>query len=94
LRSHATRIYAAGETMAEDGAGLIIARRQHLPAQFTGRDIQRKGWAGLGEHAAVGAAIDILVERHFCRQIPNEASPAGGRPSLTYLWNPHLNREG
>jgi hypothetical protein len=94
LRSHATRIYAAGETMAEDGAGLIIARRQHLPAQFTGRDIQRKGWAGLGEHAAVGAAIDILVERHFCRQIPNEPSPPGGRPSLTYLWNPHLNREG
>ena len=94
LRSHANRIYAAGETMAEDGAGLIIARRQHLPAQFTGRDIQRKGWAGLGDHAAVGAAIDILVERYFCRQVPGEPQLAGGRPSLTYLWNPHLNREG
>ena len=94
LRSHATRIYAAGETMAEEGAGLIVARRKQLPTQFTSRDIQRKGWAGLGEHAAVGAAIDILVERHFCRQVPSEPQLAGGRPSLTYLWNPHLDAEG
>jgi hypothetical protein len=90
LRSHASRIYAADETMAEEGARLILARRRQLPCPFTGRDIHRRGWAGLGEREAVAAAIDVLVERHCCRPAKIETGPAGGRPSLEYVWNPRL----
>jgi hypothetical protein len=90
LRSHANRIYAAGETMAEEGARLILARRSQLPSPFTGRDIYRKGWAGLGERESVAAAIDVLVERHCCRPAKIEAGPTGGRPSLEHVWNPRL----
>ncbi len=93
LRSHANRIYAAGETMAEEGARLIIARREQLPVQFTGRDVHRKGWAGLGDRDAVAAAIDILVERNWCRPAPTEVASAGGRPSQEYTWNPRLKEE-
>jgi hypothetical protein len=93
LRSHANRIYAAGETMAEEGARLILTRRQQLPSPFTGRDIQRKGWAGLGERDVVAATLDVLVEHHCCRPAKVETGPTGGRPSLEYLWNPRLASE-
>jgi hypothetical protein len=93
LRSHANRIYAAGETMAEEGARRILTRRYQLPSPFTGRDIQRKGWAGLGEREVVVAAIDILVEHQCCRAANVEAGPSGGRPPLKYLWNPRLASE-
>jgi hypothetical protein len=90
LRSHANRVYAAGETMAEEGARLVLARRHQLPSPFTGRDIQRKGWAGLAERDVVAAVIDVLVEHLCCRPAAVETGPAGGRPSLAYLWNPRL----
>ena len=34
LRSHAGRLYAAGETMAENGAKLIVERQQHPLAPY------------------------------------------------------------
>jgi hypothetical protein len=90
LRSHANRIYAAGETMAEEGARLILARRHQLPSPFTGRDIYRKRWAGLGERDVVAGAIEVLVDNHCCRPTRVDAGPSGGRPSLEYVWNPRL----
>jgi len=40
--------------MAAGWAGLIVERRQQqLPESFTRRDIQRKGWASLGDRDAV-----------------------------------------
>src|SRR3954447_6527967 len=41
LPNHATRLYSAGETMAETGARLILERRAQLPFPFTARDIRR-----------------------------------------------------
>jgi hypothetical protein len=89
LRSHATRLYAAGQTMAEEGARLVIERRDQLPEQFTPRDIQRKAWAGLSDRDAVASAVEMLVATHHCKEI---TTPAGGmgRPSLAYVWNPQL----
>jgi hypothetical protein len=90
LRSHANRVYAAGETMVEDGARTILARRHQLPSPFTARDVYRKHWAGLGEHETVTAAIHVLVERHYCRPTRVGTRPFGGRPSDEYIWNPCL----
>jgi Protein of unknown function (DUF3987) len=88
LRSHANRLYSAGETMAEDGARLIIYRRSQLPAQFTARAVHQKGWAGLGDRDTVTAAIEMLVSTHYCREVPFPVQQSGGRPSVSYIWNP------
>ena len=84
----------AGETIAEDGARLILARRRQLPEQFTPRDVQRKEWASLGDRNAVVSAIDILVSTNHCREIPPVVSERGDRPSLSYIWSPVLKAEG
>jgi hypothetical protein len=94
LRSHANRLYSAGETVAADGARLIVKRRHQLPQSFTLRDIQRKGWASLGDRDAVLSAIEMLVATHHCREVPPLAHQAGGRPSVSYVWNPNLKLEG
>ena len=93
LRSHANRLYAAGDTMVETGAKLIVERRHLLPTHFTARDIQRKAWAGLGDRDAVQAAIDMLVDSHHCRSTPTKIGPNGGRPSDIFQWNPMLKGE-
>lgn len=94
LRSHATRLYAAGQTMTEDGARLIVERRAQLPDPFTARDIQRRAWSGLGERDAVASALDVLVTTHHCREVPQPTGQAGGRPTTAYVWNPALAMEG
>jgi hypothetical protein len=94
LLSHANRLYSAGETMAADGARLIIQRRHQLPELFTPRDIRRKGWASLGDQDAVASAIDMLVATHHCREVPRIVHEFGGRPSISYVWNPGLKVEG
>ncbi|MGA8157967.1 MAG: DUF3987 domain-containing protein [Rhodoplanes sp.] len=93
LRSHANRLYAAGQTMTEEGARLIVERRGQLPDPFTIRDIQRKGWATLADHEAVLAAVDVLIATSHCREVRSTASPAGGRPSVRYVWNPTLRQK-
>lgn len=94
LRSHANRLYSAGETMAADGARLIVQRRHQLPESFTLRDIQRKGWTSLGDRDAVLSAIEMLLTTHHCRELPPVGHQAGGRPSVSYVWNPCLTLEG
>jgi hypothetical protein len=93
LRSHANRLFSAGETMAENGAKLIIERRNQLPEPFTPRDVQRKGWASLSDRDAAVSAIDMLVSTYHCREVPPAVHQAG-RPSVSYTWNPRLKVEG
>lgn len=94
LRSHATRIYSAGQTLVEDGARLILERRRQIPENFGARDVQRKQWTTLSERDAVGAALDMLVATGHCRELPAEPHLRGGRPTSVYVWNPALDREG
>jgi hypothetical protein len=93
LQSHASRLYSAGETMAEDGARLILERRAHLPEPFTARDVHRRKWAGLGERDAVGSALDVLEATHHCRAVVDAGGTHGGRPSAAYSWHPALQAE-
>jgi hypothetical protein len=94
LRSHAARLYSAGSVMVENGARLIIERRAQLPQSFTARDVQRRAWAGLTDRDTVAAAIELLVAAGTCREALSIPSPAGGRPSVGYIWNPRIAREG
>ncbi len=93
LQSHANCLYAAGSIAAEDGAKLVIERRHQLPNRFTSRDLQMKSWAGLSDKDAVAAALDLLVEHFYCREVAVPTSPAGGRPTSTCVWNPVLASE-
>lgn len=93
LRSHANRLYAAGETMAENGARLIVERRDQLPEAFTARHVHQKGWAGLADRDAVAAAIDVLLSTHHVRELPVGSGAGGGRPTTSYEWNPAIERE-
>jgi hypothetical protein len=94
LRSHANRLYSSGETMAEDGARLIVERRHQLPEQFIGRNVHQKGWAGLGDRDTVAASIEILIATNHCREVNGMAATAGGRPTSLYFWNPALQAGG
>jgi hypothetical protein len=65
---------------------------EHCPSRFV--EGQRKGWASLSDRDAVAAAIDILVSTHHCREVPHVFQETGGRPSVSYCWNPTLKVEG
>jgi Protein of unknown function (DUF3987) len=93
LLTHATRLYTSGSVLAENGARLILARRKHLPAPFTGRDVHRKAWAGIADRDAVAAAIETLCSAGYIREIASSPSESGGRPSVGYVWNPHIKDE-
>jgi len=94
LRSHANRLYSSGETMAEDGARLIIERRNQLSDSFTARDVHKKGWAGLSDRETVTASIEMLIATSHCREVQGKPVAAGGRPTITYCWNPALQAGG
>jgi hypothetical protein len=94
LKSHASRLYAGGAIMAENGARLISERRDQLPERFTARDVQRKAWAGLYDRDAVADALDLLVSANHVRSNAVASGEAGGRPSTVYEWNPKLGVEG
>jgi len=90
LRSHADRLYSNGSTMAEDGARLILERRDQLPNEFSVREVHQKSWAGLTQHDMVTAAIRALVAAHCCREVLKPTTGTGGRPTTIYEWNPAL----
>lgn len=93
LRTHAARLYAAGKTMAEEGAKLIFERRNKLPPQFTARDVHQKEWGGLTDPRVVAEALDVLVTTRHCRQIDKPQAAGGGRPTAVYEWHPSIELE-
>jgi hypothetical protein len=93
LRTHANRLYAAGRTMAEEGARLIVERRSQLPEAFSAREVHKKDWTGLTDREAVQSAIEVLQATYHCREVICR-QPGVGRPSVTYEWNPQIALEG
>lgn len=92
LRSHANRLYSSGSMVIEDRARLILERCNQLPEEFTARAVHQNNWAGLSDRDVVKAAIELLVSTNHCRSVEKPPTAAGGRPSVTYRWNPILRR--
>jgi hypothetical protein len=86
LEAHARRIYAPAADDGLAGAHLILKRRGDLPERFTAREVYRRGWAGLGDSEAAGAALDMLVEYGHLETIDVPVGESGGRPSVVYAW--------
>jgi hypothetical protein len=89
LEPHAVRVFAAATLAHNTGARLILRRieRGELPAEFTARQVQRRGWSGLTDKEAVAAALDVLVD---CNVLREAFSQTGGRPSTVFRVNPKV----
>ena len=87
--AHARRLYAYG--LGGSAASTLgeHLRAGHLPTPFIARDVQRKGWQGLGDLAAVRAALDELAEAGWLREAAAQPEADAGRPrALAYEPNP------
>jgi hypothetical protein len=94
LESHARRVYSAALT-PETLAALALAEkiqsgRAVLDGVLTVRDVYQKRWQGLDTPEAVKAAVDVLADHDWLRQIPGDGGAQGGRPSLRYEANPKV----
>lgn len=93
LRSHAERIYSIVTNGAVSAAKVILKLRNKLPPTFTSRDVYRKKWSELSNSDVVKEALECLVDYHHLIAIESPPSASGGRPKISYMWNPELKRE-
>lgn len=90
LSAHARRVYGSVTLAERTGARVIWKRLKSgaLTSPFAVRDIQQKGWTGLGDAEAVRAALEVLLNHNlvFSETIP--ASKTGGRPAERFAIHP------
>lgn len=89
LRYHAYRAYGRAKPPKEvQGAQVIacIIQEEGL-VLFKARDIQNRGRTGLAKTVEVKAALDVLVDADWVRQVREDN---GGRPAVSYAVNPRL----
>jgi hypothetical protein len=89
--AHARRLYAYG--LAGSAAETLSKRLRGkaLPNPFKVRDVQQKGWQGLGDRAAVQMAVDELSEAGWLRETaPQPAAETGRPPAIAYEVNPRV----
>jgi Protein of unknown function (DUF3987)/Bifunctional DNA primase/polymerase, N-terminal len=97
LEQHARRIYHSLTSVAETSAALIGAHltRGHLSSPFNVRDIQRKGWAGLGDKREITAGLEYLEDLGWLRseRVAAARRASGlysGRETTVWAINPAL----
>ncbi|CAK01436.1 YfjI family protein [Bartonella tribocorum] len=90
LFSHVKRLYAAADSLATEGAKLIVERCDHLPDVFTLRDIHQRSWTHLKDNQTVKQALELLCRSNHIRPIANENSSQSGRPTIRYEWHPFV----
>jgi hypothetical protein len=92
LKPHAYRTYATMSQPERAGARTILARirRGDLPRVFAVRDIQQKGWAGLGTAEITRSALEILAVHKVVRMEAVPHSRTGGRPAEKWTVNPRV----
>ncbi len=88
LLSHVKRLYAAANSLATEGAKLIVERCDCLPDVFTTRDIYKRNWKCFKDNEAVKQALELLCRCNYIREISGDKSSQGGRPTIRYEWNP------
>ncbi|MGY6278298.1 DUF3987 domain-containing protein [Methylomonas sp. MgM2] len=90
LESHARRIYAMAESPEQEAAVRLAGKIKagNLPNPFTTRDIDRKGWHGLGKGAPVKEALEILAYEGWIVEQPPEPQAVGRRPLPSFHINP------
>src|SRR5207249_11882837 len=74
LESHAARMYSCITTPEVRAARELAEKfkRGKLPVTFSLRDVYLKGWSGLGTPNEVRAALDILGDANWVREVNSE----------------------
>jgi hypothetical protein len=92
LESHARRVYSCVVNpqlrAARELADKIIRRKVGEERFFSCREVYLKGWSGLDTPEAVRAAVGLLQDAGWIRELVNESGPSGGRPANRYEVNP------
>lgn len=94
LEAHARRMYHAA-TLPELGAAQALLQRLargDLGAEFTARDVQRRGWSRLTDRAVLQSALELLTDHHYLTAHNIGPGESGGRPSIVYRVNPRAAR--
>lgn len=91
LESHARRVYSYASRPELEGAKSILAkiRAGKLKPPFRQRDIYINGWSGLSAPEEAGAAIRLLVDYGYLRELQQEPDK-NGRPSPRYEAHPSI----
>lgn len=87
LESHAWRAYASLSLDNAEAARAIWRKlvKGDLTAPFTAREIQRKGWSGLGDKDRVASGLAALIDADW---LAGSEIETGGRRSTQYVPNP------
>jgi putative DNA primase/helicase len=95
LESHAHRIYSCVTTpqmrAAQELAARIKSRKIGADVAFSVRDLYLKGWTSLDTPESARAAVQVLEDAGWVREVPSESSPLGGRPSARFNVNPKVH---
>ena len=91
LESHARRAYDSVTVDNAEAARAIWRRvkKGELPATFSAREIQRKGWTGLKDKNRVNTGLAALRDADW---LAASEVQTGGRPSTVYTVNPKALR--
>jgi hypothetical protein len=89
LRLHANRAYGFASVPPEVRGAKRIAEYilDTGASEISTREIQRKGWSGLGSAKEIAFAIAVLLDAGWVA-LKKQEGP--GRPSKNYAVNPHL----
>lgn len=89
LRPHAFRAYGAAKPPPEFEAAKVVAGiiQSEGLTLFKLRDIQNRGRRGLSKTPEVKAALAVLEDANWLRQVN---TGTGGRPSVFYVVNPRI----
>ncbi len=90
MLSHVKRLYAAADSLATEGAKLIVERCDCLPDVFTTRDIYKRDWKCFKDNEAVKQALELLCCCNYIREISGDKSSQGGHPTIRYEWHPFV----
>jgi hypothetical protein len=94
LESHAHRIYSCVTSpqmrAAQELAARIKSRKIGEDGVFSVRDLYLKGWTSLDTPELARAAVQVLEDAGWVREVPVESSPLGGRPSARYNVSPKV----
>jgi hypothetical protein len=69
-------------------------KAKKLPTPFTVRQVQRKGWEGLGDNAVIKEAMPILIESNWVLEVEKPYTGNGRKPAPNYHINPEAYAEG
>lgn len=84
LETHAKRAYGSILQPEVSAAKAILShiKKGDLPATFSGRDIQRRGWARLTDRSQIQNALALLVDYAWLNV--DQREDTGGRPATVY----------